>query len=317
MRTVISIATLAVAVAVALACEQTTRDKNASAVHPSPAAGVAAAQGQKGSDAGLAGRLVAISARARGDVGVAVVHVESGGEAAFQAEKQLPLYSVFKLPLAVVVLREVEAGRLRLDQKVRVTPEEIVPGWQGNTDLWREPVERTVAELLELSIARSDNTSSDKLLSLVGGSEAVTRLTQSLGLADITIQSTVREYVTQGGKNNTGSARDLARLLAKIRKGEVLGPQQTALLLGMMERATTGVRRLRGDLPAGTKVADKTGTGENATNDVGLIALPEGRGHLAMAVLISNSKLTAGEQEKLIAELARAAYDAHSAQTKR
>jgi len=250
-------------------------------------------------------------------VGVAVVHVESGGEAAFQAEKQLPLYSVFKLPLAVVVLREVEAGRLRLDQKVRVTPEEIVPGWQGNTDLWREPVERTVAELLELSIARSDNTSSDKLLSLVGDSEAVTRLTQSLGLADITIQSTVREYVTQGGKNNTGSARDLARLLAKIRKGEVLGPQQTALLLGMMERATTGVRRLRGDLPAGTKVADKTGTGENATNDVGLITLPEGRGHLAMAVLISNSKLTAGEQEKLIAELARAAYDAHSAQTKR
>jgi len=107
-------------------------------------------------------------------VGVAVIHVESGGEAAFQAERQLPLYSVFKLPLAVAVLREAEAGRLRLDQKVRVTPEEIVPGWQGNTDLWRKPVERTITELLELSIMRSDNTSSDKLLRLVGGPAAVT-----------------------------------------------------------------------------------------------------------------------------------------------
>jgi beta-lactamase class A len=80
-----------------------------------------------------------------------------------------------------------------------------------------------------------------------------------------------------------------------------------------MERATTGAKRLRGDLPAGTQVADKTGTGEAGavTNDVGIITLPGGRGHLAMAVLLSGSKLSAEEQEKLIAQLARAAYDAH------
>lgn len=96
----------------------------------------------------------------------------------------------------------------------------------------------------------------------------------------------------------------------------MLQPPQTALLLGMMERATTGERRLRGSLPAGTRVADKTGTGENATNDVGLITLPGGRGHLAMAVLITGSKLPAEEEERLIAELARAAYDAHVAQAR-
>ena len=314
LRTAIPIFALASAVATMLGCGQTARD--AGAARPSPAAEVPTAQAQKGSEAGLVERLAALSARAGGDVGVAVIHVESGNEAAFQAERQLPLYSVFKLPLAVAVLREVEAGRLRLDQKVRVTPEEIVPGWQGNTDLWREPAERTITELLEFSIARSDNTSSDKLLSLVGGPEAVNRLMQSLGLSGITIRSTVREYVTQKGKNNTGAARDLARLLTLLQKGELLGTPQTALLLGMMERATTGARRLRGSLPAGTKVADKTGTGENATNDVGLITLPGGRGHLATAVLISNSKLTSEEQERLIAELARVAYDAHATQTK-
>ena len=313
MRNGISIVALALAVAAAPGCGQTARDT--SAARPSPAAEASTAQRQEGSDTGLAEQLAGVCARAGGDVGVSVIHVETGGEAAFQAEKQLPLYSVFKLPLAVAVLLEVEAGRLRLDQKVRTTPEEIVPGWRGNTDLWRTPVERTVEELLELSIARSDNTSSDKLLALVGGPAAVTRLMQSHGLAGITIQSTVREYVTQG-KNNTGAARDLARLLALLQQGKALGPQQTALLISMMERATTGQRRLRGALPAGTRVADKTGTGENATNDVGLITLPEGRGHLAMAVLISNSKLTAEDQEKLIAELARAAYDAHVPQAR-
>jgi beta-lactamase class A len=304
---------LALSVAAASACGRTARDTGAGAAQPPPAAGVAAAQRPGDSAAGLGERLAAICARAGGDVGAAVIHVESGEEAAFGGERQLPLYSVFKLPLAVAVLREVEAGRLRPGEKVRVTPEEIVPGWRGNTDLWREPVERTVAELLELSIARSDNTSSDKLLSLVGGPAAAARLVRSLGLNNITIQSTVREYVAREGKNNTGAARDLARLLALLQKGEVLGPPQAALLLGMMERATTGGRRLRGALPAGTRVADKTGTGEDATNDVGLITLPGGRGHLAMAVLISGSNLSAEEEEKLIAELARAAYDAHAA----
>ena len=309
MRTGISIA--AAALAAALACGQTPRD--AGAAQPTPAPGTAPAQNRETPAAALSERLAAVSARAGGDVGVAVIHVESGGESAFEADRQLPLFSVFKLPLAVAVLREVEAGRLRLDQKVSVTPAEIVPGWRGNTDLWRKPVERTVEELLELSIARSDNTASDKLLALVGGPAAVTRLMQSLGLPGINVQSTVREYTTQGGRNNTGAARDLARLLALLQQGKALGPPQTALLVRLMERTTTGERRLRGALPAGTRVADKTGTGETATNDVGLITLPEGRGHLAIAVLISNSKLTSEEQEKLIAELARAAYDAHAA----
>ena len=315
MRTGISI--VAFALATASACGQAARDTGAAATLATPAEGVAAAQSRETSVARLSERLAAISARAGGDVGVAVIHVESGNEAAFQADRQLPLFSVFKLPLAVAVLREVEAGRLRLDERVRTTPAEIVPGWRGNTELWRKPVERTVAELLELSIARSDNTSSDKLLALVGGPAAVTRLTQSFGLAGITIRSTVREYATQKGENNTGAARDLARLLALLQQGKALRPPQTALLLGIMERATTGERRLRGALPAGTRVADKTGTGETTTNDVGLITLPNGQGHLAMAVLVNNSKLPAEEQERLIAELARAAYDAHAAAPQR
>jgi beta-lactamase class A len=270
-------------------------------------------QKQESTNAELLGRLRTLCDRAGGSVGVAVIHVETGRSAAFQGETQLPLYSVFKLPLAVAVLKGVEENRLRLDQKVRVAPADVVPGWKGNSDLWRRPVERTVAELLELSIVRSDNTSSDKLLQLVGGPDVVTQRMRSFGLSGIDIRYPVREFAAHRDKPNTGAASDLARLLAQLQKGEVLQPSQLALLLGLMGRATTGERRLRGDLPAGTPVADKTGTGEpgSSTNDVGLITLPGEKGHLAMAVLLSGSKLPAEAQEKLIAELARAAYDAY------
>ena len=301
---------------VLLATGCTARSSDGSAGAPTSTSTVAANLDQSprnaGASAQLTERLRKITERADGEIGVAVIHVETGASVEIQGARSLPLYSVFKLPLAITVLKAVEENRLRLDQKVLVTREDVVPGWQGNTDLWREPGERSLQQLLEFAIVRSDNTSSDKLLQLVGGPQAVTEHMRSLGLQNINIHTTVREIAARRANPNMGSASDLARLLVRLQKGEVLAPAQLSVLLDMMRRTTTGARRLRGDLPAGTTVADKTGTGENTTNDVGLIALPQGKGHLAMAVFVNESKLSSEAQEKLIAELARAAYDAHT-----
>lgn len=264
-------------------------------------------------------RLKTISDGAQGTVGLSVVHVESGKTISLNGKSQLPLYSVFKLPLAIAVLKDVEENRLRLDQKVQVTPSEIVPGTPENTALWQKPISVTVEQLIDYSIARSDNTSAEKLLQLIGGPGKVTERMHSLGLQNLNIHSTVAEYVKTRENPNAGSAEDLASLLVQLHQGKLLQPAQTNLLIGFMERAKTGLNRLRGNLPAGTVVANKTGSGEKnsatgtakATNDIGIITLPQSRGHLAIAVLVSESKLPNADQEKLIADLARAAYDAY------
>jgi beta-lactamase class A len=261
-------------------------------------------------DAALTERLKTLCNTANGEIGVAVIHVQSGRIVDVEGGKQLPLYSVYKLPLAITVLKRVEDKQIALDQKLRVTPADVAPGSQFNTDLWRKPTDKTVAELLEFSIVRSDNTSSDKLLELVGGPAIVTERMNGYGLANIQIKYSSREFAAHREKPNLGTAIDLARLLQKLQRGELLQPAQLSLLRSFMERARTGgERRLRANLPAGTEVAEKTGSGENTTNDVGLITLPNGQGHLAIAVLINGSKLSIEAQEKLIAEIARAAYD--------
>jgi beta-lactamase class A len=266
-------------------------------------------------DADLSDRLRAISSRAGGQVGVAVIHVETGRAVSVEGAKQLPLYSVFKLPLAIAVLKSVEENRLLLEKTIRVTPADVAPGSQFNLDLWRKPVERSVRELIEVSIVRSDNTSSDKLLDLIGGPAVVTQRMRQLGFTSIDIHSSTREFAARRSNPNTGSAEELARLLVQFQKGQILAAPHVEMLMGFMGRATGGAKRLRGNLPKDTPVADKTGTGEagSNTNDVGLITLPEGKGHLAVAVLISGSKLSTWAQENIIAELARAAYDAHVA----
>jgi beta-lactamase class A len=295
--------------------ETSARGPVATASSPQ-ATGTPVSAQQPGPDAELAARLKTICERAGGRCGVAVTHVETGRGAAVEGDTRLPLYSVFKLPLAVAVLKEVEEGRLQLDQKVHVEPEEAAPGTKANSDLWLKPSDRTVRELLEFSIVRSDNTSSDKMLELVGGPEAVNGRMRALGLRNIEVRSTVKEFLkSKDAHPNTGAPNDLARLLALLQKGEVLAPPQLEVLLDFMGRVVTGDRRLRAGPPAGTPVADKTGSGPSTTNDVGLITLPEGRGHLALAVLLDGAKLSAEKQEDLIAEIARAAYDAHVART--
>lgn len=268
----------------------------------------------------LESRLAEIAKQAQGSVGIAVVHVESGRRVMLQGNTPLPLYSVFKLPLAITVLKEVEANRLQVEQPVHVTPDEVVSGTPENTALWSNPVDRTIAQLIELSISRSDNTSTDKLLQLVGGPERVNEQMRALGFQNFEIHFSVTDYVKARQNLNNGTAEDLVNLLTQLQQGKILQPDHTKLLIRYMQAATTGLKRLRGDLPAGTLVADKTGSGERelqanipkATNDVGIITLPNGRGNLAIAVLVSGSTLSDVEQEKLIAQVARTAYDTYT-----
>jgi beta-lactamase class A len=96
------------------------------------------------SDTELEQRLKTICDGAQGTVGLSLVHIESGKTISINGKAQLPLYSVFKLPLAIAVLKDVEENRLRLDQQIHVIPAEIVPGTPGNTALWVKLFHRNV-----------------------------------------------------------------------------------------------------------------------------------------------------------------------------
>ena len=108
-------------------------------------------------------------------------------------------------------------------------------------------------------------------------------------------------------------------LLRALHEGRGLSEPSRALLLRLMTQTPTGSRRIKGLLPVGTVVAHKTGTSGTvkgltpATNDVGLVTLPNGR-HLAVAVFVSDSMANDSAREKVIARVARAAWDYWSGQ---
>ena len=102
----------------------------------------------------------------------------------------------------------------------------------------------------------------------------------------------------------------MAKLLETIWRGRALSKQNTDLLLDIMRRCETGPNRIKGLLPPDVVVRHKTGTlNLGVANDVGIIDLPGGAGHLVLAVFVKESTRPAEAQERAIAQIARAAYD--------
>jgi beta-lactamase class A len=98
-------------------------------------------------------------------------------------------------------------------------------------------------------------------------------------------------------------------LLTKIWLKDGVSVTARTKLLSLMERNTTGQKRIRGRLPAGTIVADKTGTLAGSVNDVGYITLPEGKGHIAIVVFVKGSEASSATREAVIADISRLLYD--------
>ena len=254
-----------------------------------------------------------ILSRARGQVGLSLIHIESGATLAVRGDQRFPMASVYKLPIVIELLTQVSTGALTLDRPVTLMPSDIRACCTLSRRHPHGGVTVTAGELLELMIAESDNTASDAVLKLVGGPAVVERRMRTLGFdainvnryeGDINFEMTgvanpppqsewtldlqyrlisevtpeslreARARYTTGDPRDTSTPDDMARLLGRLQLGNVLPPRYTTLLLDLMARAKTGPRRLKALLPPDTIVAHKTGTTDVVINDVGIITLP-------------------------------------------
>jgi beta-lactamase class A len=231
---------------------------------------------------------------------------------------QPPMQSVFKLPLALTVLHQVEQRTLSLDQPVRFLPQDRIPrAYSPLQD--QHPnggVDVPLRELLRLDVSLSDNVAADILLRLVGGPEVVNTYVAALGVSGFHLQDSeaVLHHEVSAQYRNWFEPAGAVQLLRAISDNSPLTREHTDLLLGWMTPAVP-TKRLDGDLPAGTRVAHKSGTSgvdnglAHATNDIGLIPLPDG-GPIAIAVFVTDSTADEATRERVIARIARAAYDA-------
>jgi beta-lactamase class A len=261
----------------------------------------------------------AIAADAHGKVAVACSLPDSTLNCDLDPHAHPPMQSVFKLPLAVATLHFIEQGRFSLDQPIhflasdRILPHTCSPlqDKYPNAD-----VDVPLRELLRLSLSLSDNTATDVVLRTIGGPEIVDGYMHSLGIAGFHFEDgehgLARDVSAQ--YRNWFEPAAAAALLRRISDNSPLTAEYTRTLLDWMEASPTGPHRIKGQLPRGTTVMHKTGSSGSgngvtyATNDIGLITLPDGR-RLAIAVFVTDSHADEATRDAVIARIAKAAFD--------
>ncbi|HEY3935557.1 MAG TPA: class A beta-lactamase [Gemmatimonadales bacterium] len=261
-----------------------------------------------------------IAAGIDGRVGVSAAIVETGDGVDLHGNERFPMQSVYKVPIAMAVLRQIDRDKVKLSQSIHLRKTDLVPDVHSPIrDANPAGGDFTVRELLRGAIVESDGTASDALLAL-SPPDTVTRMLRVAGIDSMVVGTTERA-MTRGPTvqdRNWSTPRAAIQLLRELQRGRTISAPSRALLLGWMEETTIGAGRIKGRLPRGTVVAHKTGLDQTrnglvrATNDIGLVTLPGGQ-HLAIAVFIRDSRASESRRDDATARIARAIWDAATA----
>ena len=235
------------------------------------------------------------------------------------AEKKLPMQSVFKYHIALAVLDLVDQGKLSLDQKVLIKKSELLPNtWSPIREKNPEGnFEMPISELIEYSVAMSDNVGCDVLLRLIGGPKVVHDFLISKGAKDtqIVYNEEVMQSAWKNQYENYTTMKSATKLLKDFYKGKILSKKSTEFLLAVMYRTSTGLNKIVEQLPKSAKVAHKTGSsGKNnagltgAENDIAIITLPNGKTY-AIAIFVSDSMETWEVNCKMISDISKVVFE--------
>jgi beta-lactamase class A len=204
--------------------------------------------------------------------------------------------SVFKLPLAVSVLRRAQERAIALTVPVHVRWEDRNPGWSPLAErVPRAGLDLSLEALLGAMVSESDNTAADVLLGWMDGPPEVMRVLERLGVRGIRIERSERQLAYDlWGLQPTATPEPLEALLARMEKvskerrleatrrfsadprdqaapsalvdllsalqaGRLLDSGHTARLLELLQAARVGADELRAGLPPEVVLAHKTG----------------------------------------------------------
>ena len=252
-------------------------------------------------------------------VGVSVLGFENNFKYSKNGDKPLPTLSVFKFHIACAVLDLVDKGKLSLEQKLFFKKEDMLENtWSPIREKYPDAnISLSLGEVLDYTVALSDNNGCDLLLKLIGGTQTVQKFMDSKGVKGFQIKRNEddmhKNWKTQ--YDNFSTSNSAVYVLKKFYDGKLLSKKSTDYLMQIMLGTKTGTNKIVEQLPKNTPVAHKTGASGKydngltvAENDMGIITLPNGK-HYAIAVFVNNSTETDEVNCRMVSDISKAVWD--------
>ena len=247
-------------------------------------------------------RLETIGARIDGVAGYAILDLTSGARIAHLDREVFPTASTIKLAIAYELFKQVDEGRVHLEQTIALDRAKAVGGG-GVLFEMGTPV-LSVLDYATLMVIVSDNTATNVLIDLLG-KEAISARMKSLGLGETKLRRHMLDLAAaRRGDENVSSPAEIVRLLEIIFRGEGLTAASRDAAIALLKKPKES--RLRRGLPSGVETADKPGELEGVRVDAGIVFAKD-RPYIMCVMTTYLKDESAGESA--IAEMSSATYE--------
>ena len=249
-------------------------------------------------------------------IGVAVI-INGKDTVSVNGNRDFPMMSVVKFPLALTVVHWVDTNGMSLNDNVTFSENAL------NEDTYSPMLKKygksrntmTIRELLEWSLAESDNNAADILLHRVGGTSGVTSIMRQMGISDEIVIGASEEDMHRDpylSYLNRTTPLAMAQLFDKFNNEMRNASQSYSEISVMLEQCRTGLDRLALPLlPTNAMIGHKTGTGFppsegriSAVNDCGYVNLSNGTRY-SIAVFVADSGYDMAATSAIIAEISK------------
>lgn len=241
--------------------------------------------------------ILALFNRQAGDFALAFKDLQTGKTLYINGHAIFHAASTMKTPVLIEAYKQAAAGKFSLADSIPIINRfqsiadtshfSVSAADDSEPELYKHIGEKaTLYNLLYQMIIYSSNLATNIVIEQLGAVN-VTATLRSLGAKDINVLRGVEDSKAfEKGLNNVVSAHDLALLFEKMAKNEIVSPEACQDMIKiLLDQKFNNV--IPAKLPAGVKVAHKTGSITGVHHDSGIVFLPDGRKYVL--VLLSKN----------------------------
>lgn len=257
------------------------------------------------------------------DIGIAVI-IDGKDTVAVNGNKNFPMLSVYKFPIAITLAAQYRNQNLSLDHPIAVLPTDLHPDTYSpmtqkilsSSDMFiSDTLKIPAKQLLKYMLQQSDNNASDIVLRETGGPDYVESYLKEMHIAGVNVRNSEDEMHLDNALCYANSTTPIAMASLFDKFDMEFNDSISLEIKQLMETCETGANRLPKPLmTANGVIGHKTGTGFvladgrlMAVNDAGYVHLPNGHRY-AIAVFIRNSLYDMPQTEALIAEISEIVF---------
>jgi beta-lactamase class A len=219
-------------------------------------------------DKGLQRKVEEVLKGFNGDIGVYVKNLKNGKVVAINADTVFPTASMVKIPILIGVMDKINRGELSYQQPLTYKDSLLYAG----VDIlgsFKNEEKIDLGKVMMLMLTMSDNTASLWLQSLAGKGTRINELVDSIGFVATRVNSRTpgREAIRNIYGWGQTSPREMATLMEKIVRGEVISKERSEQMLRLLGRNFWDEQAIS-QIPSDVFVASKGGAVDESRSEV-------------------------------------------------